>query len=252
MSDPLLELDSLSKHFDGVQAVDRLSLSLESHRTYGLIGPNGAGKTTAMHCISGVLKPTSGDIWFRGDRITELPSHKIATLGLSRTFQEVKLFDSMTVIENLIVALYDSMPLYQRVLPTRLRGVLMRSEQYDAVERVVQQLELESFLDLHPHELPFGVKRRVELARVMIRDTDLILLDEPAAGLNPEESRELVGTLQMLKDEGYTSVVIDHDMRFIMDLCDYIFVMNQGEKIAEGPPDEIKQNSRVINVYLGE
>lgn len=248
----MLALDSVTKRFDGVTAVDELSFEIESGRIYGLIGPNGAGKTTALNCVSGLMEVTSGGIWFRDRKISNLPPHRISNLGISRTFQQVKLFESMSVFENLLVSLYNRLPFMWRFLPTGGSLLLQNSERYDIVLEVLKHLKLKEYLHRHPQELPFGVKRRVELARVMVRDTRLILLDEPAAGMNPRETSNLHDALSRIGDQGYTLLVVDHDMKFIMGLCDYIFVMDRGKKIAEGPPKEIQNNPEVVNVYLGE
>jgi branched-chain amino acid transport system ATP-binding protein len=233
-----LLVENLTKDFVGLRALDSVSLRLERGEILGLIGPNGSGKTTLVNVITGFLQPSQGRIQISGVDITGWPPHKIAQLGLARTFQTVKLFLELTVLENVEVAAV-SMGLSRQ--PARQRA-------YD----LLNSLGAVQLADLPAGALPYGQERRVEIARALATNPDFLLLDEPAAGLNEAESDELLQTLALIPDKiGCGLLIIDHDMRLIMRLCERLHVLSYGRTIGKGTPQEIRQNPAVIEAYLG-
>ena len=251
---PLLHVEHLSMRFGGLLAVDGIQLSIQPKEIFAIIGPNGAGKTTVFNCISGFYKPTQGTVTLEGEPITGLGSHQVAQRGVVRTFQNVRLFKRMTAVENLLVAQH------KRTSASVLGG-LFNTKSYQqsekaAVERALQWLEfmgIQDFANREAGNLAYGHQRRLEIARCMITQPKLLMLDEPAAGLNPQEKKDLQTLIDRLRNEfGVTVLLIEHDMGLVMGVSERILVMEHGKPIAEGVPAEIRQNERVIKAYLGE
>ena len=250
----LLQVEDLSMQFGGLRAVDQVSFAVGSNQIVSIIGPNGAGKTTLFNCISGFYRPTTGRVALAGKEITPLPSHKIAQRGLVRTFQNIRLFKAMTVVENLMVAQHSR--LNGNLLAGMFKSRNFRQREREALERAhywLEQMGLLEFANREAGNLAYGQQRRLEIARCMVLDPKLLLLDEPAAGLNPRETSELDQLILRLRAEHALSVLlIEHDMRLVMGISDQIIVLDQGIPIAAGSPAEIRNNQTVINAYLGE
>jgi len=250
----LLELQQATIRFGGLVAVNSVSFQVEKGDLFGLIGPNGAGKTTCFNLITGVYKPTSGEILFQGKPIQGTPCNKICDLGIARTFQNIRLYGALSVLENVVVGgcLRGKAGLLASLayLPSAIKDT---DDLRDRAMELLQILELEDVANVRSRDLPYGKQRRLEIARAMATDPELLLLDEPAAGMNPQESEDLMRTVRRIRDEyGKTVLLIEHDMRFVMNLCERIFVLDHGEQIAFGPPSEIRSNPAVIKAYLGE
>lgn len=248
----LLELRQLGINFGGLRAVDDLSFSIKEGSVVALIGPNGAGKTTVFNMITGVYKPTSGKIFWRDKEITGTPPSKIAALGIRRTFQTIRLFPEMTVFENVRAGCY--LQAKQSWWQGLLRLPSQRREEEKLSEktmRVLKQLDLENVMHEKAVSLSYGLQRRVELARTLVADPALIILDEPAAGLNDSESAELNEIIFSIRDAGVTILLVEHDMNVVMNVADHIVVINFGRKIAEGDAASIRNNPAVIEAYLG-
>lgn len=250
----MLEVQNLSMRFGGLLAVDQVSLDVQEREIVSIIGPNGAGKTTVFNCLSGFYKPTGGKILLHNREIQGKPDYKISRMGLVRTFQHVRLFGRMTVVENLLVAQH-------RHLNTNLLSGLVgtpnyRARERKAMDRAAYWLERVGLTDLANREagnLAYGQQRRLEIARCMVTEPRLLMLDEPAAGLNPAETKELDQLIISLKEDYNVSVVlIEHDMSLVMGISDRINVISQGRPLASGTPDEIRNNDEVIKAYLGE
>lgn len=250
----MLKVSNLKMQFGGLVAVDGVGLEIGDKQIVSIIGPNGAGKTTVFNCISGFYTPTGGVINYKGTEIQGLPDYKISRLGMVRTFQHVRLFSHMTVIENLLVAQH-------RHVNTNLFAGLLKTPSYrrkeeEAMDRAAYWLKKVNLLDVANREagnLAYGQQRRLEIARCMVTEPGLLMLDEPAAGLNPKETNELDDLIVSLKEDYNVSVLlIEHDMGLVMGISDSIVVINQGRPLASGTPDEIKQNPHVIKAYLGE
>jgi branched-chain amino acid transport system ATP-binding protein len=241
----------VTKQFGGLTAVNQVSLTVSTGEIVGLIGPNGAGKTTFFNCLTGMEIPTSGEITFHGKRLSG-GADKITKAGLARTFQNIRLFPFMTALENVQVGRHcrTSTGVFSAVF----RGPRYRREERESVER---SRELLDFVGLDRVEaelarsLPYGDQRRLEIARALATDPGLLLLDEPTAGMNPQETREAMLLVRRIRDTGLAIVVIEHDMRFIFSLCDRVAVLVQGAKLLEGTADEVQADERVIEAYLG-
>jgi branched-chain amino acid transport system ATP-binding protein len=249
----LLELDGIGISFGGLRAVDDLSFKVRQGEILGLIGPNGAGKTTVFNMITGVYKPGDGRIRWHGKEVTGLAPHRIAKAGIRRTFQTIRLFPDMTVLENVVAG--EHLLMTQRWWQGLLNTPAQRREENAVVERamaVLQQLDLADVAREIAVSLPYGAQRRVEMARTLVSSPELIILDEPAAGLNELESEELNKTIFGIRDAGVTVLLVEHDMSVVMNVTDNIVVINFGKKIAEGKPEEIRANPLVIEAYLGQ
>lgn len=249
----LLTVTALSKSFGGVHALDEFGFSLDTGELVGLIGPNGSGKTTAFNLLTGILKPTAGKIVFRGHDVTgNTPEHN-ATLGMARTFQNIRLFRDLPVLDNVMVGLH--MRRGAGFLPTVLRLSRARASERDIrgrARRMLDILGLSRRADDLVNSLPYGEQRKVEFARALASEPRLLLLDEPTAGMNPQETADLGQTIRRVHDDlGITTFLVEHDMKTVMGLCDRIIVMTQGRLLAQGSPTEVQENPLVIEAYLG-
>jgi ABC-type branched-subunit amino acid transport system ATPase component len=231
---PVLEIDELRKTFGGVTAVAGVSLRLEPGRIYGLIGPNGSGKTTLFNCITGLERRDAGRVHFSGERIDGLKPHQIALKGIGRTFQVTRVFPELTALENLLVV-------------TRGDRAAAHARALDLLRFV----KLDGLTGEYAGNLSYGQQKLVEFVRVLMRDPTLILLDEPAAGVNRTLLHDLLEAVRLLRDQGKTILLVEHDMKVVMGLCETVFVLDHGEKIAEGPPGMIQADERVIEAYFG-
>ncbi|WP_028469621.1 high-affinity branched-chain amino acid ABC transporter ATP-binding protein LivG [Neptunomonas japonica] len=254
MSQLLLDVNGLTMQFGGLVAVNKVNLTVKNRQIVSVIGPNGAGKTTVFNCLSGFYIPTAGSVMFKGKEIAGMKDFQISRQGLVRTFQHVRLFSNMTVIENMLVAQH-------RHLNTGLLSGLFKTPSYrrleqEAMDRAIFWLKEVDLLDSANREsgnLSYGQQRRLEIARCMVTQPELLMLDEPAAGLNPNETKELDELIIKLRDEHEISILlIEHDMGLVMGISDHIYVIAQGTPLADGNADDIKNNPDVIKAYLGE
>ncbi len=247
------EMQNICREFGGLRAVNDFSVTLKPGELAGLIGPNGAGKTTVFNVITGLLKPTSGKILWKGEEITRLPAHLITSSGIARTFQNIKLFLDMTVLENVMVSFHDSID--SSFLAAMFGLPDHRREEARIRDESVKYLEdagLKRLAFEKAQNLPYGLQRKLEIARALATGPGLLLLDEPAAGMNPMEKVELADFIRAIREKhGLTIFLIEHDMKFVMSLCERIKVMDYGLSIAEGTPEEIRSNPKVIRAYLG-
>lgn len=246
----LLRVEGLVRRFGGVLAVDRLDLAVAADEIRGLIGPNGAGKTTTFNVVSGFFRPTAGRIFFRGEEITGMPMHQVAARGLVRTFQHATLFLELTVFENVLIGCH----LRNQPDPVSWLRRRISHKATESHERVAETL---NFFGLHGQrtllagELPYGAQRALGMAVALAAEPQMLLLDEPFAGMNPEETRRVMRLVEALRDRGISILLVEHDMQAVMELCDRITVMNFGQLLAEGKPEEIRRNPAVIEAYLG-
>ena len=249
----LLEVSNLGIAFGGLQAVAQLDLKIEQGQLYGLIGPNGAGKTTVFNMLTGVYKPTEGNIVLDGKDITGKSPRSISQAGIARTFQNIRLFNDMTVLDNVKVGLHNR---YRYGMFTGILRLPAYREQEHEMNREARRLlkifELDKEEKLRASQLPYGKQRKLEIARALATNPKLLLLDEPAAGMNPNETAELMNTIKFVRDTFHISVLlIEHDMSFVMGICEYITVLNYGRELARGTGKEIRNNPNVIAAYLG-
>ncbi|MBI3992659.1 MAG: ABC transporter ATP-binding protein [Candidatus Lambdaproteobacteria bacterium] len=249
----ILHLRDVSKHFGGLQALSHFDLSVPQGAIFGLIGPNGSGKTTLFNVITGFMRPSAGQIHFNEAPIHTQPAWRIAQLGLVRTFQKTSVFADLSALENIRVGCFA------RTRGTPLQSILRlpgerreRRAADDKARRILALLGMAAAESIQARNLPYGHQRHLEIAIALAAEPRLLLLDEPAAGLNAEETSVLMQTVQRIRDQGITVLVVEHDMKLVMGICERIAVINYGQKIAEGPPEEVSRNPDVINVYLGE
>ena len=248
----LLEVKNISKHFGGLVAVDKVSLTVNQGEVISIIGPNGAGKTTLFNMLTGVYTVTEGEIIFDGSPIHNLTPQEIVKAGMARTFQNIRLFSDMRVIENVLVGMhintdYNFMDLLFRTKKFKKIEV----EKHKSAIEILDSIGLKNKIHEYAANLPYGDQRRLEIARAISTKAKILLLDEPAAGMNPQESEDLLIFINKLRDDGYTIILIEHDMSVVMNISDRIYVIDYGKKIAEGLPKEIATNKRVIEAYLG-
>lgn len=250
----LLKVDNVSMVFGGLRAVSNLSMHIDEGELIGLIGPNGAGKTTAFNMITGVYTPTEGKVYFNGQQSSGKKSYQVTQMGMARTFQNIRLFSELSVIDNVKIA-------YNMHVTYNLADAIVRDGKYLSEEEFITQKALDLLKIFHLEEeahevaknLPYGKQRRLEIARALATEPKLLLLDEPAAGMNPQETKELMEMIRWIRKEFNLSILlIEHDMGLVMGVCERIYVLEYGMKIAEGTPEEIKQNARVVEAYLGE
>ncbi|RHM55130.1 ABC transporter ATP-binding protein [Mitsuokella sp. AF33-22] len=249
----ILLAENVSEVFGGLKAVSDFNLRLNRGELVGLIGPNGAGKTTVFNMLTGVYQPTSGNISFEGRSIVGLKPYQVTQRGIARTFQNIRLFSELTVLENVKIAFHYHVK-YGLIESVLRIGRYFREE--EAIEEESRKLlkifHLEDKADEVAKNLPYGAQRRLEIARALAAKPKLLLLDEPAAGMNPQETKELMDMIRWIRHEfGLTILLIEHDMSLVMGICERIYVLEYGEVIAQGTPDEIKQNPEVIRAYLG-
>ena len=249
----ILSIENLSKRFGGLLAVDDVSISIQEGAVHGIIGPNGAGKTTLFNLITGLIPIDRGQVVYKGARLPAMKPDALASLGISRTFQNLRLFRDMTVEDNVIVGqhVHSPTPVLSIVLGTAY-AKRCEEEAREKAHETIRLVGLESVAQELAKNLPYGQQKLVELARALAVEPSLILLDEPAAGMNPTEKVALFDTISRLRKMGYTILLIEHDMRLVMSVCDRISVLNFGKKIAEGDRSEVRSHPEVISAYLGK
>ena len=254
MADVILRVNSLTQQFKGVLAVDHINMELEKGRIYGLIGTNGAGKSTVVNMISGNLAPTSGEILFKGEHMEKASADQHAKAGIARTFQNLRLFGDQTVLDNVITASQISRKynMFEMIfyLPRYRRE---EKEFKEKAQKAMKTMKIDQYADMQADNLAYGLQRRLEIARCLAINPSLLLLDEPAAGMNPQESMQLVDDIRGIHRDHpeMTILLIEHDMKVVMNLCEYIYVMASGKMIAEGTPRQIYESEEVVSAYLG-
>jgi branched-chain amino acid transport system ATP-binding protein len=248
---PVLSASGVTMRFGGLTAVRSVDLTVNSGEIVGLIGPNGAGKTTFFNCLTGLYVPTEGSVTYKGDILPPKP-HLVTQAGVARTFQNIRLFANMTVLENVLVGRHTRTK--EGLWSALLRGPGFKRAEAASKERAMELLEFTGLADKADHlsrNLPYGEQRKLEIARALASDPGLLLLDEPTAGMNPQETRATEELVFAVRDQGTAVLVIEHDMRFIFNLCDRVAVLVQGQKLIEGTPDVVQSDERVIAAYIG-
>ena len=250
----MLEVTSLGISFGGLRAVDELSMKIEKGGLVGLIGPNGAGKTTAFNMLTGVYRPTDGGIRLDGQNLIGKKPHEICKMGVARTFQNIRLFSELSVLDNVKTGLHHQITYSFAESMFHLGSYRKKEKQMD--EKAMELLSvfgLESVADYRAANLPYGKQRKLEIARALATEPKLLLLDEPAAGMNPNETEELMETIEVVRKRfGVTILLIEHDMKLVSGICEYLYVLNFGRLLAEGTPKEVLSNPEVVKAYLGE
>ncbi|MDR1863520.1 MAG: ABC transporter ATP-binding protein [Treponema sp.] len=253
MAEPILSTVKIVMNFGGLVSVNRMDFDLYKGEILGIIGPNGAGKTTFFNVLTGIYKPSLGTVSYHGRDITGKKLHEITALGLARTFQNIRLFPHMTVLETVMLGMHTRTK--SGLLDALLRTPRLKKTEKESETKALELLRLTG-LDKYRYEygtsLPYGMQRRLEIARAMASRPEILLLDEPAAGMNEQETSDLSAFIKSLRDMGYTIILIEHDMRLVMDICDRLYVLDHGIMIAQGKPAEISANPQVIEVYLGK
>jgi branched-chain amino acid transport system ATP-binding protein len=248
----LLEAKGVCMYFGGLKAVEEVDMQIKQGDIFGIIGPNGAGKTTFFNVCTGIYPPTKGKIFFEGQDITGVSPEKAAQLRIARTFQNLQLFKFMTVLDNVKIGCHIK-------TKSNLLDAIVHTRQYKQDEEytteksldILRSIGLHEYRDAKAGNLSYGMQRKVEIARALALDPKILLLDEPAAGMNPQETKSLMEFIKMLNQDGYTIAVIEHDMKFVMNSCNHILVLNFGKKIFEGSPDQVKVNQEVQSAYFG-
>ncbi len=250
----VMQAKNITMQFGGLTAVDNFNLSLESHELVGLIGPNGAGKTTIFNMLTGVYVPTQGDITINNQTVIKKSTHEIVKMGASRTFQNIRLFKDLTAIENVKIAYHNF--INYNMVQGMFRTKKFWTEENKAKKECLKLLDIfdmSEYAETLAKNLPYGQQRKLEIARALATDPKVLMLDEPAAGMNPNETTELMNTIHFIRDKfDITILLIEHDMKLVMGICERIIVVDYGKTIAEGTPDEIKNNPDVIRAYLGD
>lgn len=248
----VLEIHNVTQEFGGLRALEKVDINVELGEIFGLIGPNGAGKTTLFNLVTGIYEPTKGDIFFKQQRLNGMAPHAIAALGVGRTFQNIRLFKKQSVLDNVKVGMHGITR--QGLWPAILQLPVARREEKEITGRAEELLNMVGLQDKakeYADNLAYGEQRRLEIARALAISPSLLLLDEPAAGMNATEKEELMQLIAEIRSMGITILLVEHDMNLVMNICTQVAVLDYGRKIADGPPEEVKANERVITSYLG-